>query len=330
MLKNLFTRRALVLMYHRVADLPADPWELAVSPENFAQQLELLQQKYNVVPVNRLVAQLRNQSVASKTVCLTFDDGYSDNSRLARPLLEKYNCPATFFIATGYVDRQAEFWWDELEGVILHSVQLPGTLQLQIGNEWFVYNLDSDCRLTEEQQRQQQRWRAYLPPPTRRCALYLELWRRLQPLPAAAIEEGLRQLQAWAGTPAPPRRENFPLAGHQLGELAGHPLFEIGLHTQTHPSLSRHSADIQQGEIAGCSRFLKERYGKTCTTFSYPYGNFNGDTLAIARQQKLEAVFTTHAQTVTNRAHPYRLGRFQVKNWNGAEFERQLRRWAQA
>ena len=34
--------RPLILMYHRVARLAHDPWDLAVTPDRFAEQIEVL------------------------------------------------------------------------------------------------------------------------------------------------------------------------------------------------------------------------------------------------------------------------------------------------
>jgi peptidoglycan/xylan/chitin deacetylase (PgdA/CDA1 family) len=56
-------------------------------------------------------------------VVVTFDDGYADNLYEAKPLLEHYGIPGTFFVVTGYLAQQAEraheFWWDELERVVM-------------------------------------------------------------------------------------------------------------------------------------------------------------------------------------------------------------------
>jgi peptidoglycan/xylan/chitin deacetylase (PgdA/CDA1 family) len=90
------TPKVLVLMYHRVADLKRDPWELAVSPENFEQQLALLRRKYDVITVPELARKLSTHSICSNSICITFDDGYSDNFHVAKPLLEKHECPQLF------------------------------------------------------------------------------------------------------------------------------------------------------------------------------------------------------------------------------------------
>ena len=47
-------------------------------------------------------------------VLVTFDDGYLDNYEVAYPILRRHGLPATFFIATGFIDRPRLPWWDEI------------------------------------------------------------------------------------------------------------------------------------------------------------------------------------------------------------------------
>jgi len=67
--------------------------------------------------------------------------------------------------------------------------------------------------------------------------------------------------------------------------------------------------------------------GHAKNILAYPYGDYGDTTLAVVKKEKLAAAFTTCGQTVTRRSDLFRLGRFQVMNWNGEEFERQLRAW---
>src|SRR5262245_22040769 len=107
-------RRALILMYHRVAEPPMDPWYLSVSPRHFAEQLDVLRQHARLLRVDQLSRALRDGDVPDRSVVVTFDDGYADNLRTAKSLLELYNVPATVFLTTGYIGQDREFWWDEL------------------------------------------------------------------------------------------------------------------------------------------------------------------------------------------------------------------------
>src|SRR5262245_13457331 len=125
--RNLEARetRGLILMYHRVAELPLDPWGLAVSPGHFAEHLQVLHKHGQPLALSRAVARLQEHRLRRGTLVVTFDDGYSDNLYLARPLLERYDVPATVFLVTGYIGGDREFWWDELENILLQPEILP-------------------------------------------------------------------------------------------------------------------------------------------------------------------------------------------------------------
>ena len=93
-IKYLFKRQVTVLMYHRIGSPDVDPWQLSVSEKNFEQHLRLLQKV--VQPLPSIIRNLKEGKLNTKCVALTFDDGYADNYLIAKPLLEKYEIPATF------------------------------------------------------------------------------------------------------------------------------------------------------------------------------------------------------------------------------------------
>jgi peptidoglycan-N-acetylglucosamine deacetylase len=61
------------------------------------------------------------------------------------------------------------------------------------------------------------------------------------------------------------------------------PFFEVGTHGEVHAHLPLHSADEQKQEILGPVRLLKTKYGHDATLFRPPYGEFNDDTVNVAR-----------------------------------------------
>ncbi len=313
-------------MYHRIADLTTDPWQLSVSPVNFEQQLQVLQKKYKLISVGELFDQLDKKFISSNTVCITFDDGYSDNYSAAKPLLEKYKCPAAFFISTEYINQQHCFWWDELEAIILGAEKLPAALSVTIIKELFVFQLENEGVLTDEQKQKQKTWVWTNKPPTKRCELYLALWEQLKPLPYNAQQSVLEKIKCWADYDKI-IKENLPMTNQQLKNIADNPLFDIGLHTASHPALSFHSKEVQLKEIADNEQSLKNNGIKALKSIAYPYGNYSEATLSIVKEKAL-AAFTTQKQTVTNHSDFHRLGRFQVKNWNGEQFERKLSKWS--
>lgn len=92
-------------MYHRVARVSFDPWELCVSPENFEQQLDVLSKRNKVIPLDELIDQLKKGRIFKNVVSITFDDGYIDNYTVAKPLLENFNLPATFLFQPLMLER---------------------------------------------------------------------------------------------------------------------------------------------------------------------------------------------------------------------------------
>jgi peptidoglycan/xylan/chitin deacetylase (PgdA/CDA1 family) len=104
-----------ILLYHRVAELESDPQQLAVTPARFEEQLRVLRATCTPVALADVPRLLRARKLPKRPVAVTFDDGYRDNLHEAKPLLERHGVPATVFVASGYVGRGTEFWWDELE-----------------------------------------------------------------------------------------------------------------------------------------------------------------------------------------------------------------------
>src|SRR5688500_17661854 len=94
--------RGVVLLYHRAAAGLSDPWSLSVTPRRFAEHVDVLRRHAHAA---RLVDVVRNdpRATSDRAVAVTFDDGYADNFRAAKPLLERFDIPCTFFLVSGHI-----------------------------------------------------------------------------------------------------------------------------------------------------------------------------------------------------------------------------------
>ncbi|MDK0521591.1 polysaccharide deacetylase family protein [Streptomyces sp. ML-6] len=61
-------------------------------------------------------------------------------------------------------------------------------------------------------------------------------------------------------------------------------------HTLNHPYLPGLSYAEQEREICGQQEVIREQYGKQPALFRPPYGNYNGDTLRVAKSCGIKAV----------------------------------------
>ncbi|GAA4755695.1 polysaccharide deacetylase family protein [Flavisolibacter ginsenosidimutans] len=318
--------KVVVLMYHRVANVEADPWQLAVSPENFEAQLKLLRKKYKVITPQQLLKQNPRWRLGKNRVCITFDDGYLDNFTTAKPLLEKYRCPATFFITTHSLQTAKPYWWDELQEIIFSAPKLPSPFLLEIAGTKIVCELENGGTLTSGQEAKQKEWIWSDEPPTQRCRLYFSLWEKMRSLPQSEIEASLVQLKEMIGGMKMTLHDSMPMTIINLKDMSRQTLFQIGLHTHTHPVLSDHSFAFQQKELEENKKILEQVCGYPITILSYPHGRFNDDTLALAKDLKLTAAFTTMPEPAMSYSPPHKLGRYQVLNWNEEAFDSFLKK----
>lgn len=117
-MKRILRPGALILGYHRVIELPSDPYSMCVPPQIFAGHLEVIRKYAKPISLKRLIANLRAGRLEPRSVVITFDDGYFDALANARPLLDRYGLPATLFAISGFIGSPQELWWDELEQII--------------------------------------------------------------------------------------------------------------------------------------------------------------------------------------------------------------------
>ena len=315
-------------MYHQVSTVESDIWDIAVSPSRFHQHLQVFKQFAPVISSQELVMRLQTNTLRRRSIVITFDDGYANNFTCAVPLLTKFQLPATFFIVANTLTSASAYWWDELEQIFLVQRYLPSlfSLRLRDGRQ-LNYDLGNEYSLSESLRAIHQQWKArFTPPPTRRADLYHLLWQSLKSLPYADQQAAMADVRSWAQTDASlVLPSTMSLA--QLQDLRQNPLFTIGAHTLTHPALAAHPSAVQQREMQLSKQRLSHWLATDIDILAYPYGNCTAATVDLARTTAFAAAFTTQAQTITNSANPYRLGRFQIDNWDGPTLKKYLRHW---
>jgi len=322
------TPRAMILAYHRIADVELDPQLLCVSPGHFSEQLEVLRRHYRPMGLRDLRRRLRLNRWWPRTVVVTFDDGYADNLHEAKPRLDSADVPATVFVTAGQVDRTREAWWDELESVLLTDRGLAGELDLTIAGRVHHWHLPGDCGATAVLGR----WHVLMNDiePTPRQALYLDLARLLRGLPHEDRELVLDRLSEWAGRTRVARSTHRALGTEELRALAQGGLVEVGAHTLTHPVLSLAPPAVQRQEIAGSKRLLEDKLGFPVTSFAYPFGgraDYGADTVKIVKNAGFDCACSNFEGPVTLLTDPYQLPRFLVRDWDGDLFARHLEVW---
>ncbi|MER9071594.1 polysaccharide deacetylase family protein [Mesorhizobium sp. M0904] len=304
--------RPIVLMYHRIAEPLVDPWELAVSPQNFARQIELLTKARDIVPLQWLAQRLGERRSPRNAVAITFDDGYADVLQNAVPIMRRMNCPATVFVTTHAITDPSVFWWDILSRIILEMPALPNTLEIEIAGRNYDWRVWEDAMPADSNNA------------INRTTLHFNLHALLKPLSAHEREKALERLARWAGTDASPRGRDRAMTHSELRQLADTDGVSIGAHTCTHPSLPLLKRDELEREISGSRQQCEEITGRRVVGFAYPFGDFDGSTANAVRSAGIDYAVTTLPREAGPRVDPYRLPRVTVADWGEVDFRRMV------
>jgi peptidoglycan/xylan/chitin deacetylase (PgdA/CDA1 family) len=291
--------RVAILGYHRVAEVQNDPFDLAVTPEEFDTHLAFMASRCRPVSLAQALEELDRGTAGPRSVVVTLDDGYDDTVSTALQLLQRHAIPATVFICTGNPGQP--FWWDRLAAIVAGAARLPARVEVAIGSV-----------------------RHELPTADRRLLLD-----RLAGLLRSADEpvqrEVLDQLTVQVTTPL----VDLPRAldESELAILASDPLIELGGHSTTHRPLAGLSAAEQLREITANRHALEVVAGRPPRYFAYPHGSFAPPTAGILREQGYLAACSSDPDVLLPGADAFALPRLWVDGNRRADFGRWITRW---
>lgn len=321
----------LVLLYHRVSALRADPQRLAVAPERFSDHLDVLCRRGVPLSLDALTARANAGSLPANAFAITFDDGYADVLTEAVPRLRDAGVPATVFVSTEPSSIGREFWWDELERALLGPGTLPQLLALPVGDLTLEWDLGASATLAAVDVVRHQGWdvedRAV---PTPRHAVYLDLCARLRSVSGTSRERTLAGLAEMTGLPRDARPSHRRLSAAEIVTLAASEGITIGSHTSAHSSLAALDPGDQRAEIGDGVRALETLLGRRVNTFAYPFGgslDVGGNVAAVALAEGVTVACTTEPGSVRRDTDPLRIPRVTVGNWPAPRFESQWSSW---
>jgi peptidoglycan/xylan/chitin deacetylase (PgdA/CDA1 family) len=298
-------------MYHRVARLAHDPWELAITPDRFAEQIEVLTRERRVVPLRRLAEELACVGSGKPLAAVTFDDGYTDVLTAAAPVLRRFGCPATLFVTTGAIGSRESFWWDTLTRALLGPPELPPSLEITLAGRDHHWRLVAGREGSDEGV-------------VSRRALHDQLHALLRPLPVDERRGALKVLVEWAGARSP--EPDPTLSADELRALAADGLVEIGAHSVTHPPLPLLGREEKRAEILGSRHACEAILGNSVPAFAYPFGDYDEECVAVVGEAGFAFACTVEPRPVRRGDPPLRWPRVTVYDWDGDRFEAHLKR----
>jgi peptidoglycan/xylan/chitin deacetylase (PgdA/CDA1 family) len=262
----------VVLNYHRIGNGNESPFDRGLwstDAEAFTDQIRFCKRQLDVITPDDIPQVLAHGR--GRYALITFDDGYRDNYEIAFPILKAEGVPATFFIATGFVDAPQVPWWDEIAWMVRTSLQerveLPGWIPSPISFD------ESDREVAVRTL-----LRAYK-------VMSPECTDRFLDVIAEATRSGRCGKDLGIG---------FWMNWDMLREMRAAGMTVAG-HSVTHTILARAPLQRQKDEIFGCATRLSDELGEPMRYFSYPVGgpnSFNAVTRDCLREAGVRYAFS--------------------------------------
>jgi peptidoglycan/xylan/chitin deacetylase (PgdA/CDA1 family) len=278
--------------------------------------------------LQQLARALTEGNLPRRAIVVTLDDGYYDNLQNAKPLLEQHDMPATVFVTSDYMKRQNEFWWDELERILLQAGTLPNDLHLSINGQSYDWELGESAEYGADSDEHCRSWNyGRRDDPTPRHSLFRTLYEQLQTLPEGDKWKVLGELRRWARIDPEVRLSHRILSPQETISLADGGLVEIGAHTVSHPILSTLPPAAQQDEIRHSKFQLEEVLGREVTSFAYPHGlqsTYTAETVALVRDAGFTCACSAFTGVVRGCSDAYELPRVEARDLDGDAFAQRL------
>lgn len=257
-----------IAIFHRVLARrdPVLDWDLDAG--EFEKRLQWLSSWFNILPLDEAVTRLAQRSLPARAAAVTFDDGYADNFTVALPILQRLGVPATFFIATGYLDG-GRMWND----TIIQSIRHCGKERLDLSAIGLgVHDLTSADHIRSVIDR------------------IVSGLKYLQPEQRSEAADHVARV---AGCRLPDDlmlRSEHVRAMRRAGML-------IGAHTVTHPILAQVDADAARQEILHSKHHLESLLQERVGLFAYPNGkpvvDYRVEDVESVRELGFDAAVTT-------------------------------------
>lgn len=274
-----------VLLYHRVLSQPDELSPGEPSAAQFDAQMAVLSRVFNVLPLEDALSRLRDGTLPSRALCITFDDGYLDNVEVALPILRTHGLVATFFIASGLIDGGRM-----MHDTVIESVRRFPSQSADLG--W----MGLGARVIDG--------------PGMRLSLVDEIVRKIKYLSFEERSETCQRLAAIATEPLP---GNLMMTSEQVRDLkrAG---MGVGAHTHEHPILSRLEPAQARAQITKSREVLADILGAAPTMFAYPNGkpglDYTAEHVAMVKEAGFTSAVSVAFGTASRTSDHFQIPRF--------------------
>jgi peptidoglycan/xylan/chitin deacetylase (PgdA/CDA1 family) len=288
--------RLNVLIFHRVLPSPDPLFPGEVDAARFERQMSMVAKAFQVLPLAMAARHLAQGSLPNRALAITFDDGYADNETIAMPILRRLRLPATFFVATGFLDGGR--MWNDSVIECLRNTKKDSLDLTELG-----LGVVACSGLVERQ------------------AAIRKVIVAIKHKDLVARDAAVALLVKACGSPALSNRLMMTRSQVQSLHTVG---MDIGAHTVNHPILRSLPDPAARQEIAEGRQVLRDLTGAEVRSLAYPNGRPDEDYdkrhTAMAKELGFELAVTTSKGVASEGDDLFQVPRF-------TPWDTDVRRW---
>lgn len=277
------SRRLSILIFHRILDRQDPMLKGEIDIKQFDSQMFWIKRFYNVLDLNTAMDNLVSNTLPARALCITFDDGYKDNYINALPILKKYSLPATFFIATAFLN--GGIMWNDVVIETLRNTKMKSLDLTEFGLG--IYKIGEN-----------------------RAGLLSEVLTSLKYLAFEKRTSVVEALPRLLNSPVP---NNLMMDDSDVKNLYRSGMV-IGGHTKNHPILAKLSRQHAKQEIEAGKQYLETLVDDEIQLFAYPNGrpgqDYNSEHVEILKKVGFKGAVSTAWGAATNKSDIFQLPRF--------------------
>jgi peptidoglycan/xylan/chitin deacetylase (PgdA/CDA1 family) len=296
--------RLSVLIFHRVPAV-ADPlFPGETDARHFDRICALLARWFRPMALEQASRALADNALPPRALAITFDDGYADNHDVALPILRRHGLPATFFVATGYLNG-GRMWND----TIVEAIRRTPHATLDMGRAGLPQLGPLPVATLED----------------KRKAVGAVL-AACKYLPGAQREQAAEAVGKLGGAELP---NDLMMSSEQVMAMhrAG---MAIGGHTVRHPILATLPPAEARREMQDGKRWLENLIQQPVRAFAYPNGrpgrDYTAEHVALVREAGFDVAVSTAPGAGRKGSDPHQLPRFTPWDRAGWAFGMRLAR----
>lgn len=239
-----------ILYYHLVTEEKVNYYTKnhIITPKTFEKQIKFFKSKYDVISLNEALNRYNQGYSFKNEIVITTDDGFACNYNIIAPILDKYNCKATFFINESTINNNFMIWRHIL---------------FQITNTYDRNNLNAEVNKVADKLNLRKlnknesllNWSLRELSVTTKDEFCKLLWQEIY---GSDVEKYVYQKEIY-------------LKDQQIIELLSNG-FEIGVHSKTHPNCDMLTFDEINEEIILSKKRMENKYNTKINSFSFPFG----------------------------------------------------------